>query len=279
MKRNLNSLAIILSVVFVLLTIGQFFYVFKLPADIAQSLDMKENELMYKIHGSIHWLHAIDIMQFISAIMVIISFFYVNKLNRLGDSHDVYDFEDDDVEDIEEVELDFKNKLPETEETLLTDLRFKEIIEQASIGTKTYSKFGEKFCSRLADELEASQIALYRKVDTEESSKLVLIGSFAFHRPDTERTEYDFGEGLVGQSAKSKKAMKLHTIPENYISIVSGLGQSTPKFLLIIPLIEQEQCIGALEIASFKSFQNNDIEIIQNGVIDLNKAFKSFSKN
>jgi putative methionine-R-sulfoxide reductase with GAF domain len=62
---------------------------------------------------------------------------------------------------------------------------------------------------------------------------------------------YEFGEGLIGQSAAGARTLYVDDIPEGYIKIISGLGSASPKYLLIVPMKQQDHATGVLEIASF----------------------------
>lgn len=275
MKRKLNFLVIALTVLFISLSIVQFLYVYNLPSGIAHTLRMSTDQLDFKIHQNIQRLHIIDFLQLISAVMVIIAFFYVSKMNslQLDDLSDLVD---------EDVFLETDDIVTQSEVVsntpLLTDKTMGDIIKNASKGHKSIMKFGSLFCSALSHKLEASQMALYRTEGTDNAAYLSLIGAFAYHRPDTERTHYDFGEGLVGQSAKSQKTMLINHIPEEYINIVSGLGQSTPRHLFIIPLIKNGKTIGALEIASFKELLNEDRHHIIRSLDKMNSIYETYTE-
>lgn len=58
--------------------------------------------------------------------------------------------------------------------------------------------------------------------------------------------------------------MHLTRIPDQYVSITSGLGEATPSALLIVPLTVNEQVMGILEIATFNSFQPHQIAFLEN---------------
>ncbi len=71
------------------------------------------------------------------------------------------------------------------------------------------------------------------------------------------------GEGLVGQSFSEKEILYITEIPTDYFEIASGLGQSKPTSLLVVPLIANQRAVGVLEIASFfemEAFQRDFIE-------------------
>jgi GAF domain-containing protein len=71
------------------------------------------------------------------------------------------------------------------------------------------------------------------------------------------------GEGLVGQCYLERDTMYLTEVPKNYVAITSGLGDAIPRSILIIPLIVNEEIYGVIELASFKKFEDHEIEFLQ----------------
>ncbi len=54
---------------------------------------------------------------------------------------------------------------------------------------------------------------------------------------------------------KNKKAMFINDLPEGYVKVISGLGSHKPEYLAIIPLLDRDEVIGILEIATFKPLE------------------------
>jgi hypothetical protein len=70
-------------------------------------------------------------------------------------------------------------------------------------------------------------------------------------------------QGLIGRIYTEKQTIYLSEIPEGYITITSGLGESAPKNLLIVPLLINKEVYGAIEIASFNILKGYQIEFIE----------------
>ena len=77
-----------------------------------------------------------------------------------------------------------------------------------------------------------------------------------------EKKTAHYKEGLIGQAWFDKEALYFTEIPENYVTITSGVGESLPKALLIVPLVINEVVVGAIEIASFKELQQYEIDFV-----------------
>ncbi len=71
-----------------------------------------------------------------------------------------------------------------------------------------------------------------------------------------------YKEGLIGQAWFDKEALYFTEIPDNYVYITSGVGESLPKALLIVPLVINEVVVGAIEIASFKELHQYEIDFV-----------------
>ncbi len=115
----------------------------------------------------------------------------------------------------------------------------------------------------ICTKVEAGQGALYIKKEIEGKRMVEMVGSYALPMDENNAVAFNFGEGLVGQSASMKKTMYIDDVPEGYIKIVSGLGSSSPRFLSVVPLVHGEDVIGVIELASFKNFSKEEREFVE----------------
>jgi len=60
------------------------------------------------------------------------------------------------------------------------------------------------------------------------------------------------GETLVGKAAQEKKSILLTDLPSDYLNIRTSLGISQPQWVLLIPLIHEDEVEGVIEIASIQ---------------------------
>jgi signal transduction histidine kinase/ActR/RegA family two-component response regulator len=67
-------------------------------------------------------------------------------------------------------------------------------------------------------------------------------------------TSYRLGEGLVGQCAKERKRILLTDVPSDYVRISSGLGDSPPLNIIVLPIVFEGAVRAVLELASFSAF-------------------------
>ena len=109
--------------------------------------------------------------------------------------------------------------------------------------------YAERILFNLAKHFEIAQGILYLK--NTGSQEFEPICTYAY-TADGGPPSFKPGDGLPGQVAKNKTLLNLSIIPEGYLQIESGLGNSSPKSLLIIPLLLNKETIGIIELASFK---------------------------
>ena len=86
---------------------------------------------------------------------------------------------------------------------------------------------------------------------------------YAYDRKKFTDKRIEWGDGLIGTCAQEKGTIHLTNLPDNYVSITSGLGKATPKSLLIVPLIINEQVHGVIELASFNTFEKFEVDFVE----------------
>jgi PAS domain S-box-containing protein len=88
----------------------------------------------------------------------------------------------------------------------------------------------------------------------ESKNKLVNTATYAFDRRKYINQEFSVGQGLIGQAAFEMGLIYRTEIPEDYVTLTSGiLGDSKPSSILIVPLISDEKLQGIIELASAKN--------------------------
>lgn len=117
------------------------------------------------------------------------------------------------------------------------------------------------FMNRLSVILELQYGAVYVLNGNKEYKRMY---SYA----GSEQQEIEFGkstirpgEGLVGQCAADMRMIRINNLPEDYISINSGLGRSAPKFAVIAPILFENKTLAVLETASLTQWAPHHLEL------------------
>ncbi len=90
--------------------------------------------------------------------------------------------------------------------------------------------------------------------DAPETPVLKLMSTYAYRERKGVGNRFKAGEGLVGQCALEKKTILLTRVPSDYIQISSGLGESPPLTIIVLPVLFEGQAKAVIELASFQSF-------------------------
>ena len=112
--------------------------------------------------------------------------------------------------------------------------------------------------------LDANQGGLFLLNDEEKNNIFLdLTAAFAYDREKHINKQIPYGDGIVGSVAIEKETTYLEDIPDNYITITSGLGNANPNSLLVVPLKMEDKVYGVIEIASFNKMDKYHIEFVE----------------
>lgn len=123
----------------------------------------------------------------------------------------------------------------------------------------------DRFLAELINYTDSNQGAIYINVikENEKVEYLEMLACYAYNKKKHIENTFAVGEGLVGQTYKEKQIIHITEIPEDYIKITSGLGESLPNTLLFVPLMIEQDILGIVELAAFANYPAYKIEFIQ----------------
>jgi PAS domain S-box-containing protein len=121
----------------------------------------------------------------------------------------------------------------------------------------------EAVISELIKYLSASHGAMYIANHDLPEEPLEMIACYAYGYKKFRQVSILKGEGLIGQVYQEKRTLQLSDVPEDYVQLITGLGQSKPRTLLITPLKMNDQVYGVVEMASHKPFQTFEVAFIE----------------
>ena len=116
----------------------------------------------------------------------------------------------------------------------------------------------DKFIWELTKYIDAHAAILYL-LDQEDETVMRLSSSYGAKQAPEEIKE---GEGEMGQAWIDGKEIILKNIPEEYLRIESGLGDSAPNYVAVTPLKFDEKVVALIEVASFKEIDEERIAFI-----------------
>jgi len=150
----------------------------------------------------------------------------------------------------------FTLKIKKTTLLLETNSVIKERVNKLNdliSGEQDEKQLAKGILNYLAPMIGAHQAAFF-SVNSE--SKLVMTGGYARSQEQIALLSFQFGEGLVGQCALNKRTMLLENIPDDYITIDSGLGKTKPKTIFLLPIVRESEVLAVLEFATLGIFSS-----------------------
>ena len=121
-------------------------------------------------------------------------------------------------------------------------------------GQRDLETVSKLILSELAPLVWAQHGVFYLMDGMETDPMLKLLSTYAYRERKHLANRFHMGEGLVGQCALEKERILLTEVPDNYIKISSGLGESSPLNVVVLPVLFEGQVTAVIELASFRRF-------------------------
>lgn len=178
---------------------------------------------------------------------------------------------DKQTQDIKQSENELKEKMLQIEKSQIEEQKrnwaTKGIAEVSTIlrSENDSKKLYDRITTYITEYLNANQGGLFMVESDEYGENIILKlqSCYAYNRKKFIEKEIAPGQGLIGQAYLEKSSIYLKDVPNDYASITSGLGESTPKEVLIVPLIVNDEVEGIYEFASFKKFEEHQIQFLE----------------
>jgi HAMP domain-containing protein/signal transduction histidine kinase/DNA-binding response OmpR family regulator len=121
-------------------------------------------------------------------------------------------------------------------------------------GQKDLVTFSKLVLSELAPLVGAQHGVFYLNDAVNEEPLLKMFASYAYRERKGISNRFRLGEGLVGQCALEKERILINEVPNDYVKINSGLGESTPLNIVVLPVLFEGEVKAVCELASFQQF-------------------------
>ncbi|MFC4322456.1 response regulator [Litchfieldia salsa] len=123
---------------------------------------------------------------------------------------------------------------------------------------------GKQYIQSLAQIVGATHGVIFTRNSSEQGEFFTRLATYAYSDSLNQRTEeIKLGEGLIGQAAVSQETIILENVPEDYVKISSGLGETKPSTIMIVPSSLEDEVLAVIELASIKQFTEVEQELIK----------------
>jgi HAMP domain-containing protein/signal transduction histidine kinase/CheY-like chemotaxis protein len=121
-------------------------------------------------------------------------------------------------------------------------------------GERDLATISNLIMSELAPLVNAQYGVFYVADGDGSENKLELVASYGAEKHSDLKRQFALRQGLIGQAAADKRAIRLDKVPGDYIKIGSGLGSGAPVNVNILPALFEEEVKAVIELASFEEF-------------------------
>src|SRR5438046_2482813 len=121
-------------------------------------------------------------------------------------------------------------------------------------GQRDLLNVGKLILSELAPVVSAQHGVFYIMNTSDDDPELKLLASYAQSGGDSLKTAFRLGEGLVGQAAIEKQRILLTNVPTDYVKVSSGLGESRPMNIVVLPILFEGEVKAVMELSSLDRF-------------------------
>jgi len=123
-------------------------------------------------------------------------------------------------------------------------------------GQRDLATVSSMILSDLTPLVSAQHGVFYALTDPDDDGEPVLKFQAGYGYKERKHVSNSFrlGEGLVGQCALEKERILLTNVPADYIQISSGLGESRPLNIIVLPILFEGSVRAVIELASFADF-------------------------
>ncbi|MGY2373072.1 response regulator [Pseudomonas sp. SDO524_S393] len=135
-----------------------------------------------------------------------------------------------------------------------------ELAEQV-LGQLTLNLLGRNILQFFAQYMGSAVAALYVR---EEHGGLKRVATYGFSREQEQLEQSIYSdEGIVGQAAQLDRLIRLDDVPVDYFKVSSGLGEGTPRSVLVMPTSDDDRVNGVVELGFLRPLEERDVELLE----------------
>ncbi len=129
-------------------------------------------------------------------------------------------------------------------------------------GQRSIESVAQLIMSELTPLVDAQHGAFYMLETDDDGPRLQLIASYGFGGRKTLSSSYRLKESLIGQCAFEKKRILLGEVPNDFLFIATGMGQASPRSVVVLPALFEGETKAVIELASFKQFSSDHLTFL-----------------
>jgi len=128
-------------------------------------------------------------------------------------------------------------------------------------GQRDLATVGQLLLSELTPLVNAHRSVLYHL--EAERDDLSLLASFAADGADGYAPRLAVGSGVLGQAAAEKRSMLIGDLPADVAPIQTGMFQATPRNIVVLPILFEDQVKAVIELASLTRFTPTHLAFLE----------------
>ncbi|MEO7161015.1 MAG: response regulator [Polaromonas sp.] len=133
-------------------------------------------------------------------------------------------------------------------------------LAEHTIGQQALESLGRSVLEFVARYLDVAVAALYVR---EDKGRLRRVAAYGFSQENEDIGQsFHSAEGLVGQAALEDRVLQLDNLPANYLKVTSGLGQGPASHALVVPVHNDGQVNGVVELGFLRPLGPRDLEFV-----------------
>ena len=129
-----------------------------------------------------------------------------------------------------------------------------------SIGLNSLEALAEAVLDHVVRYLGGSVASMYFRND---EGVLRRIGAYGFSNDDERAKIIPRGASLASQAANENRLIRVKELPEDYIKVISSLGETAPREIVIAPFNNFGKVKGVMEIGFLHPVRERDIEFLK----------------
>ena len=172
-----------------------------------------------------------------------------------------------------------QRRIEEEQRTWVTQglAEFGEILRKSSDNLEQLSY---EIISYLVNYMKINQGGVFLLSESKSGEKYFeMMASVAFDRRKFADKTIHWGEGLIGRCGLEKETIFITDVPNDYIHITSGLGESNPGTILLVPLKTNDELFGVIELASFQILEKFEIELVEKSAESIASTIATVKNN